>query len=196
VLKFNAALSELPRWAAADGETWPCLGTVDVTDGLEATQQAFEACERGELRIAYGELYTQTAADPSPAPEGKHLLSAFCQYSPAEPANGDWEAVREDGGRQVIEMIERFAPGFASQIEHHEVLGPPEVESRIGLTGGNIFQGECSPDQMWEQRFSARTPVEGLYFCGASTHPGGGVMALNGRNAAMACLADAAVAAP
>jgi phytoene dehydrogenase-like protein len=195
VLKFNAALSELPRWTAARGETWPCLGTVDVTNGLEATQEAFEACDRGELRIAYGELYTQTAADPSPAPKGKHLLSAFCQYSPAEPANGDWEVVREDGGRQVIEMIERFAPGFEASIEHHEVLGPPEVEARIGLTGGNIFQGECSPDQMWEQRFSPRTPLEGLYFCGAATHPGGGVMALNGRNAAMACLADAAVAA-
>jgi phytoene dehydrogenase-like protein len=195
VLKFNAALSELPRWTAAGGETWPCLGTVDVTDGLEAAQEAFEACERGELRIAYGEIYSQTAADPSPAPEGKHLLSAFCQYAPAEPPNGDWEATLADGGRQVIAMIERFAPGFQASIEHYEVMGPPEVESRIGLTGGNIFQGECVPEQMWEHRLSARTPIDGFYFCGASTHPGGGVMALNGRNAAMACLADLAVAA-
>src|SRR5918996_1525951 len=194
VLKFNAVLSELPRWTAAGGETWPCLGTVDVTDGLEAAQDAFEACERGELKIAYAEIYSQTAADPSPAPEGKHLLSAFCQYSPSDPPNGDWEAMREDGGRQVIAMIERFAPGFEASIEHYEVMGPPEVESRIGLTGGNIFQGECVPDQMWEHRLSARTPIDGLYFCGASTHPGGGVMALNGRNAAMACLADLAVA--
>ncbi|HEX2467504.1 MAG TPA: NAD(P)/FAD-dependent oxidoreductase [Solirubrobacterales bacterium] len=195
VLKFNAALSELPRWTAAGGETWPCLGTVDVTDGLEAAQQAFEACERGELKIAYAEIYSQTAADPSPAPEGKHLLSAFCQYAPAEPPNGDWEAALDDGARQVIEMIERFAPGFEASIEHHEVLGPPEVEAKIGLTGGNIFQGECTPDQMWEHRLSSRTPIEGFYFCGASTHPGGGVMALNGRNAAMACLDDIAVGA-
>ncbi len=195
VLKFNAALKELPRWTAAGGETWPCLGTVDVTDGLEAAQEAFEACERGEMRIAYGELYSQTAADPTPAPEGKHLLTAFCQYAPSEPPNGDWDAMLRDGGRRVIEMIERFAPGFEASIEHYEVMGPPEVESRIGLTGGNIFQGECTPDQMWEHRLSARTPIDGFYFCGASTHPGGGVMALNGRNAAMACLEDARLTA-
>jgi phytoene dehydrogenase-like protein len=71
------------------------------------------------------------------------------------------------------------------------VLGPPDIEQRIGLTGGNIFQGEITPDQMWEQRLTPRTPVSGLYLCGAATHPGGSVIALNGRNAAMAVLADA-----
>ena len=72
------------------------------------------------------------------------------------------------------------------------MLGPPDIEERIGLTGGNIFQGEVTPDQMWEHRLTPRTPVPGLYFCGAATHPGGSVIALNGRNAAMAVLADAA----
>jgi phytoene dehydrogenase-like protein len=71
-----------------------------------------------------------------------------------------------------------------------EVLGPPDVERRIGLTGGHIFQGETMPDQMWEHRLPARTPVPGLYLCGAATHPAGSVIALNGRNAAMAVLAD------
>ena len=71
------------------------------------------------------------------------------------------------------------------------MLGPPDIESRIGLTGGNIFQGEVTPDQMWEGRFAARTPVEGLYMCGAATHPAGSVIALNGRNAASAVLAQA-----
>ena len=75
---------------------------------------------------------------------------------------------------------------MADVIVHREVLGPPDVEARIGLTGGHIFQGECLPDQMWDHRFAPRTPIPGVYLCGASTHPGGSVMAVNGRNAAMA----------
>jgi phytoene dehydrogenase-like protein len=196
VLKLNAVLKALPRWTAAGGRTWPCTGTVDVTEGLAAAQDAFEACERGELRIAYGEIYSQTAADPTPAPDGRHLVSAFCQYAPYRPATGDWDGLREVAAAQVIDLIERFAPGFESVVEQVEVLAPPDVEARIGLAGGNIFQGECFPDQMWERRLAPRTPVEGLYLCGAATHPGGSVIGLNGRNAAMACLADARSAAP
>ena len=71
------------------------------------------------------------------------------------------------------------------------MLGPPDIEERIGLTRGNIFQGETMPDQMWEHRLSARTPIAGVYLCGAATHPAGSVIALNGRNAAMAVLEDA-----
>ena len=74
------------------------------------------------------------------------------------------------------------------------MLGPPDIESRIGLTGGNIFQGEVTPDQMWERRFAGAHPGRGLYMCGAATHPAGSVIALNGRNAAAAVLADAGVA--
>jgi phytoene dehydrogenase-like protein len=194
VLKVNAVLRELPRWTAAGGETWPCMGTVDVTAGLDAAQEAFEACEGGKLDIAYGEMYFQTAADPSPAPGGGHLVSIFCQYAPYRPAGG-WEGLREEAARRVIELVERFSPGFGTLIEQVEVLAPPDVESRLGLSGGNIFQGECFPDQMWEHRLAARTPVDGLYLCGAATHPGGSVIGLNGRNAAMACLADARHAA-
>ena len=90
-------------------------------------------------------------------------------------------------------MIDRFAPGFEGCLVEYEVLGPPDIESRIGLTGGNIFQGEVTPDQMWEGRLAPRTPVPGLYMCGAATHPAGSVIALNGRNAAAAVLADAGV---
>ena len=97
----------------------------------------------------------------------------------------------QGGGRApVIDLIDRFAPGFEGILESYEVLGPPDIEERIGLTGGNIFQGEVTPDQMWEGRFAARTPVDGLYMCGAATHPAGSVIALNGRNAASAVLAD------
>ena len=75
------------------------------------------------------------------------------------------------------------------------MLGPPDIEQRIGLTGGNIFQGEVTPDQMWTRRLSPSTPIDGFYFCGAATHPGGSVIALNGRNAAEAVLADAVIPA-
>jgi phytoene dehydrogenase-like protein len=77
-------------------------------------------------------------------------------------------------------------------VVERQVLGPPDVEARVGLTGGHIFQGECLPDQMWDRRFPPRTPLPGLYLCGAATHPGGSVIAVNGRNAAFAALADLA----
>jgi phytoene dehydrogenase-like protein len=201
VVKLNARVDELPRFAAAMGEPWPLLGTVDCVEPLEAAQAAFDACERGEVRIAYAELYCQTAADPTPAPGGGHLVSAFCQFGPYEPAARGWDAplagsggtVGENAARQVIDLIERHAPGFRGSIADYELLGPPDIEARIGLTGGNIFQGECFPDQMWDRRLPARTPVDGLYLCGAATHPGGSVIGLNGRNAAMAALADARI---
>jgi phytoene dehydrogenase-like protein len=190
VVKFNAALSALPEWTAAPGETWPARATIDLTGGLEDAQRAFEACDRGEPAVGFGEIYIQTGYDPTPAPEGKHLLSVFGQYAPYELAEGTWDARREEVARQFIDLIDRFAPGFEDRVEAWEVLGPPDIEQRIGLTGGNIFQGEVTPDQMWEHRLTPRTPVDGLYFCGAATHPGGSVIALNGRNAAQAVLAD------
>jgi phytoene dehydrogenase-like protein len=90
----------------------------------------------------------------------------------------------------ILDAIEAYAPDVRDCVEEIEVLGPPEIERRIGLTGGHIFQGQAMPDQMWDRRLEARTPVEGLYLCGAATHPGGSVIALNGRNAAMAVLED------
>jgi phytoene dehydrogenase-like protein len=196
VVKFNAALRELPRWTAAPGQAWPARATIDVTGGLEEAQRAFEACDRGEPAVGFGEIYLQTGYDPTPAPAGRHLMSVFGQYAPYELAEGTWETRREDVARQFIDLIDRFAPGFEASIEAYEVLGPPDIEARIGLTGGNIFQGEVTPDQMWERRLTPRTPVAGLYLCGAATHPGGSVIALNGRNAAMAVLADARERAP
>jgi phytoene dehydrogenase-like protein len=90
----------------------------------------------------------------------------------------------------VIELIGAYAPDVGDCVEELEVLGPPDVEERVGLSGGQIFQGEALPDQMWDRRFDHRTPVQGLYLCGAATHPAGSVIALNGRNAAMAVLED------
>ena len=190
VLKVNVALRELPGWTAAGGADWPARGTVNLTAGLDACQRAFEAYERGELALGYAEIYCQTAADPTAAPPGRHTMSIFCQYAPYQPADGDLDGLRDRAGRELIGLVDRFAPGFGDEVVEHEVLLPRDIEARIGLAGGQIFQGECFPDQMWDRRLGPRTPLEGFYLCGAATHPGGSVIGLNGRNAAMAALAD------
>jgi phytoene dehydrogenase-like protein len=190
VVKLNCGLSRLPDWTAAPGAEWPCRSMVSITTGVDDGQRAFEACTRGEVRIGFAELYFQSAYDPSVAPPGKHTMSVFAQYAPYELAAGTWDEHRDAVGRSILDAIARFAPGIHDCVEFAEVLGPPDIEARVGLTGGHIFQGECLPDQMWDRRLSPRTPVPGLYLCGAATHPAGSVIALNGRNAAMAVLAD------
>jgi phytoene dehydrogenase-like protein len=190
VVKFNAALDELPNWTAADGETWPARAMIELTDGIDSAQAAFESCVAGEPAVGFAEVYTQTGFDPSPAPEGKHSMTVFGQYAPHDLADGDWDSRREDVARQFIDLIDRFAPGIEDRLIEYEVLGPPDIESRIGLTGGNIFQGQVLPGQMWEDRLTPRTPIPGFWLCGAATHPGGSVIATNGRNAAAAVLAS------
>jgi phytoene dehydrogenase-like protein len=191
VVKLNAALHRLPSFPAAAGGGFEAhRAMVDVTRGLDAAQAAFEEAERGVPNIGFAEVYFQTAYDPSVAPSGKHLVSVFAQYAPYTLAEGSWDGRREEIGRLILDAIAEFAPDLHDCVADYEVLGPPDIEARIGLTGGHIFQGETMPDQMWEHRLAARTPVPGLYLCGAATHPAGSVIALNGRNAAMAVLAD------
>jgi phytoene dehydrogenase-like protein len=192
VVKLNCALSRLPRFTAAREGEEPHRAMVTITSGIDATQAGAEAARRGEPSPAWGELYFQSAYDPSIAPEGAHTMSVFAQYAPYQLAVGDWDSRRDEIADAVLAGIARFAPDVADCVVERQVLGPPDVEARIGLTGGHIFQGEILPDQMWDRRFAPRTPVLGLYLCGAGTHPGGSVMAVNGRNAAMAVLDDLA----
>jgi phytoene dehydrogenase-like protein len=196
VLKVNCALSRLPRFSAATPEAAPHRAMVTISSGIDATQAAFGASRRGEAAPHWCELYFHTAYDATVAPRGRHTMSVFAQYAPYQLAAGDWDQHREAIGDLVVEQIARFAPDVADVIEHRQVLGPPDIEERIGLTGGHIFQGECLPDQMWSNRFGPRTPIPGVYLCGAATHPGGSVMAVNGRNAAMAILDDLSRHAP
>jgi phytoene dehydrogenase-like protein len=195
VVKLNAALDRLPTFPAAAGSGIEAhRAMVDVTRGLDAAQAAFEDAERGVPNIGFCEVYFQTAYDPSVAPPGRHLVSVFAQYAPYRLAEGDWDGRRAEIGRLILDAMAEFAPELPDRVVDYEVLGPPDIERRIGLTGGHIFQGETMPDQMWEHRLTARTPVPGLYLCGAATHPAGSVIALNGRNAAMAVLADTTTA--
>ena len=193
VLKINCALTRLPRFtAAARDDPTPYRGMVTISTGVDATQAAYEASRRGIPSPDWCELYFHTAYDDSIAPPGRHTMSVFAQYVPAALADGDWDTRRDEIADMAMRSIARFAPDVEEVVEHRQVLAPPDVEARIGLSGGHIFQGECLPDQMWDRRFAPRTPISGLYLCGAATHPGGSVIGLNGRNAAMAVLADLA----
>jgi phytoene dehydrogenase-like protein len=193
VVKLNAGLRRLPAFTA-DRDGIAHRAMVSITPGPDAAQEAIEACARGEPRIGYAELYFQTAHDPSVAPPGRHTMSVFAQYAPYDLAGGGWDRRREEIGEMILAAISRYAPDVRDCLEHMQVLGPPDIEARMGLTGGHIFQGEALPAQMWDRRLDHRTPVEGLYLCGAATHPAGSVIALNGRNAAMAVLRDLGLA--
>jgi phytoene dehydrogenase-like protein len=189
VLKINCALSGLPRFTAAAG-TEPHRAMVTISTGIDATQAAYETSRRGVPAPGWCELYFHTAYDGSVAPEGRHAMSVFAQYVPYELAEGDWESRRQAIADAAMAEVERFAPGVSDLVEHRQVLGPPDIEERMGLTGGHIFQGDCLAEQLWDRRFGPRLPLDGVYLCGAATHPGGSVIAVNGRNAAMAVLQD------
>jgi phytoene dehydrogenase-like protein len=190
VIKLNCALARLPTFPAANGDPTVYRAQVEIGRSIDDTQAACEAARRGEPAPEWCELYFQTPYDPTVAPAGAHTMSVFAQYAPYTLAAGTWDERRDEIADATLAAIARFAPDVADCVLDRQVLGPPDVEQRIGLTGGHIFQGECLPDQMWSRRFAPRTPVPDLYLCGAATHPGGSVMGINGRNAAMTLLAD------
>ena len=188
VVKLNVGLHRFPRFTAADEGLAPERAMITITPGPEAAQAAVEASRRGEPAIGFAELYFQSAYDASVAPPGKQVMSVFAQYAPYELAEGDWESRRGEVGELVLDAIAAYAPDVRECVDELEVLGPPDIEQRIGLTGGHIFQGQALPQQMWDRRLEAETPIEGVYLCGAATHPGGSVIGLNGLIAAMQAL--------
>jgi phytoene dehydrogenase-like protein len=190
VLKLNVALNRFPTFTAAPDGLEPQRAMVTISDGVDAAQAAADAARRGEPGIGFLELYFQSAYDRSVVPDDKQVMSVFCQFVPYELAEGDWDSRRDEIAAMAIDAIEAHAPDVRECIDEMQVMGPPDIEARIGLSGGHIFQGQALPSQMWDRRLSARTPIDGLYLCGAATHPGGSVIALNGRIAAQEVLAD------
>jgi phytoene dehydrogenase-like protein len=188
VFKLNVALRRIPGFPAAD-EVEPQRAMVTITPGIDAAQAAVESAQRGEPAIGFCELYFQSAYDRSVVPPGREVMSVFCQYAPYELAGGDWDARRDEIAELAFDAIAVHAPDVRECVEEVQVLGPPDIEASVGLSGGHIFQGQATPDQMWDRRLEAETPIAGLYLCGAATHPGGSVIALNGRNAAVRVLA-------
>jgi phytoene dehydrogenase-like protein len=191
--KLNAGLTRMPRFSASADGFEPTQAMVSCTIPMDQAQAAWETARRsgGPVRIGFAELYFHTAYDPSVAPEGRQTMSVFAEYVPID-SSGAGETLESPGPLMngILDAIEAHAPDIRDCLEFCDVLGPADIEERIGLTGGHIFQGSALPDQMWEHRFSSRTPIDGLYMCGAATHPGGSVIGLNGRNAAMAAIED------
>jgi len=190
VVKLNMLLSELPNFSARPGLHEPHhAGQINTPLSKQAWRDGFAAAQRGELpEQLWTEQYFQTVHDSEIAPSGLQTMSVFAQYAPYTFASGDWDVRRDEVKQLAIRSIGRYVSNFPEAIVDVEVLGPPDIEKHVGLTGGHIFQGECLPPYMWDQRLGYRTPMPGVYLCGACTHPGGSVIAINGRNAAMAVL--------
>jgi len=190
-VKLNVALREMPNFVSRPGiSEVHHKGQINTPLTHAQWRESFAAAKRGELSEAiWTELYFQTAHDASVAPPGRHTMSVFAQYVPHTFANGQsWDEMRDAVRDRVIGSIAAYTSNFPEAIEHVQVLGPPDIEREVGLTGGHIFQGECLPQFMWEKRLTARTPMDGFYLCGAATHPGGSVIGVNGRNAAVELL--------
>lgn len=189
-VKLNVALSELPNFTARPGLCEPHhFGQVNTPLSKAEWATACNIARGGHLpERLWTELYFQTTFDASIAPPGKHVMSVFAQYVPYALARGDWDSRREEVKDLALSSVGRFCSNIPEVVENVEVMGPPDIEKKVGLFGGHIFQGECLPAYMWERRLSCETPMPGVYLCGAGTHPGGSVIGINGRNAAMAIL--------
>jgi phytoene dehydrogenase-like protein len=191
-VKLNVLLAELPNFTARPGAKEPHhYGQINAPLTRAEWKSGYSAARRGELPdFLWCELYFQSVHDASVVPEGQHTMSVFAQYVPYKLARGSWETRRDEVRRLALNSLGRFCSNIDAAVIDAQVLGPPDIEQKVGLTGGHIFQGECLPPYMWSKRLTPRTPMPGVYLCGACTHPGGSVIGINGRNAAMAILRD------
>src|SRR5579863_804501 len=194
--KVNLALDGLPSFVAKPGAGPHLRGAVSISPAVDYMERAFDDAKYGHYsRRPYIDIVIPSLTDPSLAPPGQHVMSCFVQYAPYHLKDGTWPEVRESFGDTVIDTISEHAPNLKDRILHRHVLTPFDIEQEFGLSEGNIFQGELTLEQLFFLRpapgwAAYRTPVRGLYLAGSATHPGGGIMAAPGRNAAFRALAD------
>jgi phytoene dehydrogenase-like protein len=198
--KLNLALHELPDYTASPGLGGPSYpATVDLCPSMEYLEQAWQDCRQGKVSARpFVEIYTQTPTDPTLAPEGKHVISCFCQYFPYEPDGRSWDdGLREEVADLIVDTIAEYAPNIRDAVIARQMLSPLDIERRFGITGGHIFHGDLMPDQAFSMRPIAgfadyRTPLPGLYLCGSGAYPGGCVSGVPGHNAAQEAIKDLA----
>jgi phytoene dehydrogenase-like protein len=188
--KVNLALDALPEFRHAPPGDAHLRGAISISPSIDYLERAYDDAKYGWYsRRPYLDVIIPSLSDPSVAPPGQHVMSCFVQYAPYRLTTSDWDTQRQALGDAVIDTLAEYAPNMRQIVRHRQVLTPLDLEREFGLSEGNIFHGELSPDQMFSFRpvpgwAQYRTPIEGLYLCGASTHPGGGVMGAPGRNAA------------
>jgi phytoene dehydrogenase-like protein len=194
--KVNLALDALPVFPAVPNPS-DLRGRIQIGYSVDYLEKAFDASKYGEISAEpYLDITLPTLHDPSLAPSNKHVMSIYMQYAPFKLARGyTWSDKRGELLTVVMRTLERYAPGIANLVSHHQVLAPADLEATYSLTGGHILHGEPSLDQLFTMRpilgwAQYRTPIHGLYLCGAGTHPGGGLTAGPGQNAAREILKD------
>jgi phytoene dehydrogenase-like protein len=191
-LKINVALAELPSFRACPGtEPGPQhRGTIHICPDLDYIERAHDDAKYGQPSARpILECTIPSVVDPTVAPPGRHLMSIFVQYAPYALRGATWDDLRESFADRCFALLDEYAPNFRGAVLARQVLTPLDLERTFNLTGGNIFQGAMIPSQLFAFRpvpghAGYRTPIEGLYLCGAAAHPGGGVMGTPGWNAA------------
>jgi phytoene dehydrogenase-like protein len=197
-MKINVALAEPPNFTSlpSTGVAPHHHGTIHVGPTLDYIERAGDDAKYGRPSAEpLLEITLPTSVDDSIAPAGKHIMSMFVQYAPYKLAEGTWDSVKDSFADRCIAKLAEYAPNVPGAVLHRQVLSPLDLERVYGLTGGNIFQGAMNANQLYFFRPVAgwadhRTPIGGLYLCGAASHPGGGVIGACGKNAAAEILRD------
>jgi phytoene dehydrogenase-like protein len=199
-VKLNVHLSAPPNFKAlpSQGRVGPQHhGTMHIGPTMEYLERAYDDAKYGEpAKNPMLECTLPTALDDTLAPPGTHLMGMFIQYVPYQPKSGPWDNTKRDAfAKRCFQIMDDYAPGFSSSVLNYQLLTPPDLEKVYGITGGNIMHGTMSLSSLFFMRpvpgwAQYRTPLEGLYLCGAAAHPGGGVMGAAGRNAARVVLCD------
>ncbi len=195
--KVNLALDALPDFSCLPGSGEHLRGAISISPSLDHMERAYDDAKYGRFsRRPYIDIVIPSLVDPSVAPPGRHVMSCFVQYAPYRLAEGTWDEQREAFGDAVIDTIAEFAPNIREIVVGRQVLTPLDIERMIGLTEGNIFQGELGLEQLFFNRpvpgwARYRTPLRNLWMCGSAAHPGGGIMGAPGRLAALEVLRSA-----
>jgi phytoene dehydrogenase-like protein len=200
VTKVNLHLREMPDFTSRPGKTVQPhhRGYMDICPSVDYLERAWDEAKYGAWsREPFLDCVSHSATDPSLCPPGTHTLSMYCQYFPYRLRPGTWDDRKEEVGDHIVDTLARYAPNLPRAVLARDILTPLDMEREYGLPEGCIYQTDMTPDQLFSMRplpgwSSYRTPIQGLYICGSSAHPGGGVTGAPGRNAAMAVLEDIA----